>query len=90
LIGFVIFIVGVSLVWLSNRTVWIVSMSTGGGIFIAAQIFMFIYFWLIPPNYRRFTDAVNAESMKYSTRIPIPTRWRLSVSVIPRNPINGN
>ena len=35
--------------------------------------------WISPSRRARLIHAINVESMKYTTRRPIPPRWRLSV-----------
>ncbi len=92
LLGFIIFIVGLALIALPTRAVWIALVVTGGGISIASFfISIFIMAWINLSRRRRLTEAINAESMKYSTKLPIPTKWRLNVFTYTTTRIrNGN
>jgi hypothetical protein len=67
-------------------------LATGGGISIASFcIGIVIIAWINLLRRRRLTEAINAESMKYSTKLPIPTKWRLNVFTYTTTRIrNGN
>ncbi|UJR32721.1 hypothetical protein I4U23_020180 [Adineta vaga] len=79
-IGFAVTIVGLALINNTDRTVWIVLTAIG----IAVSVISIILSVCIAFNsYSSRTDqvieAVNAESLKYITRRPIPLSWRLKV-----------
>ncbi|CAF4182145.1 unnamed protein product [Adineta steineri] len=78
LIGAVLVIVGASVSGKSNTSLWTTIVSIGLGIFlIFLCIFIFVQSFVHTSQTRR---AANAESLKYFTRLPIPTSWRLMIN----------
>jgi hypothetical protein len=79
-LGLIIFIVGLALIAHVTKALWIALIATGSGIYIAnICIRVFVIVWINRLRRRRLTEAINAESMKYSTQRRIPTKWRLNV-----------
>jgi len=92
LLGLIIFIVGLALIAVPTKAVWIALIAGGGGISIVSLcIGVFVIFWINRLRTFRLNEAINAESMKYSTKLPIPTNWRLNVHTYTSTLIrNGN
>jgi hypothetical protein len=85
LIGLLIFIAGVSVIFLSIAALWIPLMTIGFALFLT---FLTIAIFVSSRVYRlcdtRLDKAVEAESKKYSKRSPIPTKWRLDMTIYTR------
>ncbi len=85
LIGLLIFIAGISVIWLSISALWIPLMSIGFVVFMVFfTIVMFVSSWIYRSCDTRADRAVKAESMKYSMKRPVPTRWRLDMTIYAR------
>ncbi|CAF4224310.1 unnamed protein product, partial [Adineta steineri] len=81
LIGAILVIVGASVSGKSNTSLWTTIVSIGLGIFfVFVFIFIFVQCFVPTSQTRRAANAVYAESLKYSTRLPIPTSWRLMIN----------
>ncbi len=67
-----------------DRPVCIPAVSIGVGIMLLT-IFMYVFarVWRVSARNARLENAVNEESMKYSTGKPVPTRWRLEKKTKP-------
>ncbi len=89
-VGVILIIVGASLMKSLTPTVGNVLLCTGIGI-MSSSAFMLIFLMVLKRRRvgpLQLRDAINFESMKYSTKLPVPTKWQLRVGVdeIP----NGN
>jgi hypothetical protein len=82
LIGLLIFIAGIPVIWLSIAALWIPLMTVGFVLFLS---FLTIAIFVSSRVYRlcdtRLDKAVEAESKKYSTKLPVPTRWKLDMTI---------
>jgi len=84
---------GLSIVWLPNRTIWIVLLSVGTAIiivFIIQLCTIRICHWRTDSRVPRMTLAIDAESMKYSTQLPVPIKWRLQSTTHTREDSDGD
>ncbi|CAF0943770.1 unnamed protein product [Adineta steineri] len=81
LIGAILVIVGASVSGKSNTSLWTTIVSIGIGIFVVFVCISIFVQWFVPTSQTgRAANAVYAESLKYSTRLPIPTSWRLMIN----------
>ena len=79
IIGLAILIVGLCLISLQSSVPWIVLDSVGVAVIVATGcIGLLVSICVTLTVVHRMEDAIAAESMRYSTRLPIPTRWRLN------------
>jgi hypothetical protein len=86
LVGLIVFIAGISVIWLSVSALWIPLMSIGFVLFMG----FFITAILVSSQIYRLCDtrldkAIDAESRKYSMKLPVPTRWRLDMTIYTRH-----
>ena len=77
-IGIIILIVGISLVWLRSSTERIVLISVGTVILTVVSVVCVSALIAVSRLVEtRMKEATATESIKYSTRRPMPIRWRL-------------
>lgn len=73
-----------------DGVVWIPTLFIGVGIMLLTIfICVFVYVWRVFAREARLENAVNEESMKYSTKQPVPTRWRLEKKTKPVQSLKG-
>jgi hypothetical protein len=91
---FLISIAGFSTIWLPNIIIWIVLLSVGIAMIIVPIILICICsicHWRIDSRVvPRMTLAIDAESMKYSTQLPVPIKWRLQSTTHTREDPDGD
>jgi hypothetical protein len=75
-------IVGIALASLpANTRMWMISFFTGIGMCVFFfRIYKVISAWITQSITTRMTEAINAESIKYSAKLSIPITWRLHVT----------
>jgi len=86
LVGLLVFIVGIPVIWLSISALWIPLMSIGFVLFMG----FFIAAILVSSQISRLCDtrldkAIDAESKRYSLKLPVPTKWRLDMTIYARH-----
>ena len=85
IIGLVTFITGIIVVWWRISSLWIPLMSIG---FVLMMGFFTVAIFVSSRVYRlcdtRLDQAIDAESKKYSTKSPFPTKWRLDMTIYTR------
>ncbi len=73
-----------------DGTIWIPILFIGGGIMLLTTfICIFVRVWRASVRETRLKNAVNEESMKYSTKRSVPTRWRLHKETIAMRNLKG-